>query len=359
MQKIIAIAAVSVVTATTQPEIDTVVLSTALPGELVASPEAVEVHADKSYVVGVVPDEATRDRIELPREMITEIQKFIPIKHRSSLYRFAIRYLPRINGEGIGAYAGVSEHASLQYIRIVKAVKEMEGFQTLEETLEYIWTQEGILRLIRDSPVLSSLSLHQIQGGTIDPNQAATLLDILRGHLEFLAGSWPIRSDAAFAALIAAHPRGDLRVLRSSGLQVTDAGLVHLSNLTNLRELYLSYTQITGAGLAHLANFTNLRGLSLYRTQITDAGLVHLSNLTNLQVLYLSDTQITGAGLVHLSNLTNLQVLSLSRTQITDAGLSHLANLTNLRWLYLPDTQITPGAKATLKARIPGLAIYG
>ena len=292
MQKIIAIAAVSAVTATNQPktieasDVNIVVQYTALSVDMAASDDADEVHADNRLAVGVVPDETTHVRIELPREMITEIQKFIPLKHRSTLYRLATENLPRINGEGIGAYAGVSEHASLQYIRIVKAVKEMKGFQTLEETLEYIWTQEGILGPIRDSPVLSSLPLHQIQGGMIDPNQAATLLDILRGHLELLAGS-PIRSDAAFAALVAAHPRGDFRVL------------------------FLSRTQITDAGLAHLANLTNLRGLTLSNTQITDAGLVHLSNLTNLQVLYLSDTQIT------------------------------------------------PGAKATLRALIPGLRIYG
>ena len=64
MQKIIAIAAVSVVTATTQPErtevsdIDTVVLSTAPPEELVASLEVDEIHTESVLLMRATSSES-------------------------------------------------------------------------------------------------------------------------------------------------------------------------------------------------------------------------------------------------------------------------------------------------------------
>ena len=61
--------------------------------------------------------------------------------------------------------------------------------------------------------------------------------------------------------------------------------------------------------------------LLIYGTKITDAGLVHLKDLTNLTFLGLGGTQITDAGLEHLKGMTNLTRLDLSSPQITDAGL--------------------------------------
>ena len=74
--------------------------------------------------------------------------------------------------------------------------------------------------------------------------------------------------------------------------------------------------------------------VDLYGTQITDAGLVHLKDLTNLQRLYLDQTQVTDAGLVHLKGLTTLTVLDIKNTPITDAGVAELKKA-------LPKCQIT------------------
>ncbi len=48
--------------------------------------------------------------------------------------------------------------------------------------------------------------------------------------------------------------------------------------------------------------------VNLINTQITDAGLVHLKELTSLEELNLSLTQITDAGVVHLKGLTQSAV---------------------------------------------------
>lgn len=102
--------------------------------------------------------------------------------------------------------------------------------------------------------------------------------------------------------------------------QLTDAGLIHLRELTQFRHLRLDDAQVTDAGPVQLQGLTQLQNLNLNGTQVTDAGLLHLRGLTQLQYLYLSGTQVTDAGLVHLGGLTQLGYLSLDRTKVSDAG---------------------------------------
>ena len=74
---------------------------------------------------------------------------------------------------------------------------------------------------------------------------------------------------------------------------------------------------------------TGLETLNLgHNTEVTNAGLVHLKELTGLKVLYLFDTKVTDAGLVHLKGLTKLKQLHLDDTKVTDAGLVHLCRFT-------------------------------
>ena len=62
-------------------------------------------------------------------------------------------------------------------------------------------------------------------------------------------------------------------------------------------------------------------GLSIHGTLITDAGLVHLKEMTNLQGLNLNDCRnITDAGLVHLKGLINLKNLNLYDTKSPTRG---------------------------------------
>ena len=70
----------------------------------------------------------------------------------------------------------------------------------------------------------------------------------------------------------------ELKVLRLSGTQITDAGLIHLTGLTGLEELDLRGTQISNAGLVHLKGLSGLYALNLRDTQTTGAGLADLKN---------------------------------------------------------------------------------
>jgi hypothetical protein len=70
------------------------------------------------------------------------------------------------------------------------------------------------------------------------------------------------------------------------------------------------------------------------RIKVTDAGLMHLRELTQLQYLHLTRTEITDAGLVHLKGLTNLQTLGLEGTKVTEVGVNDLQKA-------LPDCKIS------------------
>ncbi len=58
--------------------------------------------------------------------------------------------------------------------------------------------------------------------------------------------------------------------------------------------------------------------------QVSDAGLVHLKEMTTLRRLYLSETSITKAGLVHLKGLVKLQTFHLDGSRVTDTGATEL-----------------------------------
>lgn len=191
--------------------------------------------------------------------------------------------------------------------------------------------------------------------------------------------------------------------LHLDGTSITDAGLVHLRDLTRLSWIKLDDTRVTDAGLAHLEGLTRLDTLYLNNTRVTDAGLERLEKLTNLRCLELDNCQVTDGGLKHLKGLGRLEVLSLRGTGVTDECFTHLRehdfvvldlsytkitaaglaqmrlnrmlrlrldglpvtdvilaklkNATNLRNVSLVSTQVTGPGVAELQRALPGLSI--
>ena len=77
----------------------------------------------------------------------------------------------------------------------------------------------------------------------------------------------------------------------------TDARFEDLKGLKNLQILRLRGPyEITDAGLKHIADFTQLRELLLTSYRVTDSGFAHLRGLKHLRKLSLFDTEVTGAG---------------------------------------------------------------
>jgi hypothetical protein len=140
-----------------------------------------------------------------------------------------------------------------------------------------------------------------------------------------------------------AHLSGvtNLTSLILDGTQVSDEGLKHLKGLERLDELRLSGTQVGNSGLAHLRGLTNLRFIDLRETKISDAGLAHLKSMTKLTRLDLPGTQVGNSGLAHLKDMTNLNSLNLEKTKLSDSGLAHLQGLTQLTYLSLAQTKVS------------------
>ncbi len=132
-----------------------------------------------------------------------------------------------------------------------------------------------------------------------------------------------------------------LRELDLYGTNITDLGLQSIKPLVNLQRLNVGFSGVTDAGLEQIGTFTQLRKLGIGGPRIADAGLRHLKGLSQLESLDLGGTKITDAGLLQIEKLPQLQRLDLAYTKITDAGLKHLRGLSHLRSLTLDRNPIT------------------
>jgi internalin A len=135
-------------------------------------------------------------------------------------------------------------------------------------------------------------------------------------------------------------------------------GLKHLAGLKNLTTLRLSCSRSTDVAAMNLARFKSLSKLELDGTKVTDDGLKDLAAIKSLSTLHLSGAPITDGGLRHLAKLTNLTELDLNNTEISDEGLKHLANLANLATLNVWDTDVT-GANLKSLAGLKKLTTFG
>jgi hypothetical protein len=93
---------------------------------------------------------------------------------------------------------------------------------------------------------------------------------------------------------------------------------------------------VTDTGLAYLANCKNLNAVSAGGgLEITDAGVAHLSE-RDLSYLELSGTAITDRAIASLLKIKSLATLDISKcNQLTDKGIRRLAELPKLSELNL------------------------
>jgi Leucine-rich repeat (LRR) protein len=154
---------------------------------------------------------------------------------------------------------------------------------------------------------------------------------------------------AATTAPLADLP--ELRELRFQNAHVTDESLANLRSLARLNKLYVgpwagSFKQsdVTDAGVRHLSGLTDLEVLDLQATAVTDAGLQSLAGLTSLKELYLGQTLVTDTGMEYLKKLPSLEILVLDGTAVTDQGVGRVSTLPNLEQIGLEETKVTEDA---------------
>jgi len=117
---------------------------------------------------------------------------------------------------------------------------------------------------------------------------------------------------------------------------MTDECLAHVAKLKNLKYLWAGCSRpnspISDVGFRHVAKLRHLEQLYIGGAGITNKGIRHIADLTNLKVLNLVDAPgLTNDGLAHLGKLKSLQMLNLPRgVGVTLSGLAHLNSLVNL-----------------------------
>jgi mono/diheme cytochrome c family protein/uncharacterized membrane protein len=98
--------------------------------------------------------------------------------------------------------------------------------------------------------------------------------------------------------------------LDCSELNLSQAFLNEIQQLSNLQRLHLDGSNISDEQLNALSQLPKLNYLNLYNTQITDAGLLALQNCSNLQKIFLSQTNVSSEGIAQLKKaLPKLEVI--------------------------------------------------
>ncbi|CAI5472603.1 unnamed protein product [Closterium sp. Yama58-4] len=147
-----------------------------------------------------------------------------------------------------------------------------------------------------------------------------------------------------------------LRVLDISGSAVTDAALVHLSQLsasgTGSASGNGSFSSVPSTGASSTGSIAStstapppgLQELRMWRCpNLTSSGMEHIGRIRTLRRLDLSQCPVGNLGLAHLRPLaSSLTSLNLSWSGVSDEGLCQLAGYDWLEELHLSGPNVTP-----------------
>jgi hypothetical protein len=193
------------------------------------------------------------------------------------------------------------------------------------------------------------------------PSRIATILFLLCVACSVWADTPPDQAEAieqlkGVPSNLQKNRDGTVRFVRFSKAIVTDEHVAKTAAFQQLDYLAVVTPNVTDAGLAHVGQLTNLDTLFLSDSSVTDATISRLAPLQKLERLYLDRTKVTDEGLQNIAALAVLTTLSLAETQVSDTGLSHLLKLENLDTLILSDTKVT-GESVGLFSELPKLRV--
>jgi hypothetical protein len=106
---------------------------------------------------------------------------------------------------------------------------------------------------------------------------------------------------------------------------IDDEDLKRLKNLP-FDSLWIESSKVTDEGMAHFEEYSEMHDLSLIRTRITDEGLKHIARLTHLASLNLTGNDITDEGLKVFDDFDQLKTIVLTNTKVTAEGIAEFQN---------------------------------
>lgn len=127
------------------------------------------------------------------------------------------------------------------------------------------------------------------------------------------------------------------RLKLARAMDVTDEGVLSLSQLRSLEHLEMNYSHLTDRSAKAISGLENLEILSL-EGQFSEESLQHIRQLKSLRKLTLvgfQGTEVGDEGIVHLRSMTRLKELALWRLPIAENGIRHPEPLQNPQGLGL------------------------
>lgn len=155
----------------------------------------------------------------------------------------------------------------------------------------------------------------------------------------------------------------NLRVLLLSDTQASDASMRYLARLKRLERLMMwDASEVSDAGVMHLSDLKNLKYIHLTKSQITDSSLKVFADMPQLEGLCLQFNYFTDEGMRHVSQSPRLEELwvcgrDLRRNPITNVGLARLEKLEKLKELGVQYTQVTAEGIRSFKNAVPACRI--
>jgi internalin A len=198
---------------------------------------------------------------------------------------------PAISNESI---KHIIKHTQLKKLAITSSqlaetgLQELEKLQSLERLdLSFNGITLGGLAVLNKLPKLKDISaLCLMDDGR--PLDIGGCKELERLYFSMAKGS--SLKDEDLRCLNNLHKLRELQTGMSADSTVSDAGLLHLSGLTELTIVVTGGKNVTDAGLTHLANLTKLSFLSVLG-DISGDGLQNLNGLESLRVLKISSLQ--------------------------------------------------------------------
>ena len=139
---------------------------------------------------------------------------------------------------------------------------------------------------------------------------------------------------------------------------IDDSDMKDIAQTPNLRQLSAKGASVTDAGVAHLRNATQLKTLILYDVPLT---CEEFPAIKNLDVLYLDGNRITSAGWQAIGQLPNLRTLSVRGATINADAVSKISKIASLETLTFSGCDIEANALAPIASHsgLTSLFLFG
>ena len=205
---------------------------------------------------------------------------------------------------------------------------------------------------IDDQGIAQLKRLNKLERLSVDGTEVT--LAGLRNLLVTGQGRTPEKSLAVSGFSTTYNQPWDVNLTRS-GASDDDMKMVAL--VEGIYRLKLVGNQVTNRGLKHLSNHSELETLWIEEANLTGEVTQSLSSISGLRRLWCPNVSIANEDLEPLQALKNLQVLNICGCPIDDGAVQFLKGIASLKTLVVDLNSLSEDGIADLKAGLPGVDV--